>query len=169
MRRILNALLAGTLLALAACSGFAQAGTCAGMSTGQLSSLNGFVPFPSTSLWNTDISAAPVDPNSAKIINFIGSTVTLHPDFGSGTYLNQTIGIPYQVVAGSQAKVPIICGLYADQSDPGPMPIPKNALIEGYPNPGTGDRHVLVLEKDGCWLYELLQCLSAEKRKLEGG
>ena len=35
------------------------------------------------------------------------------------------------------------------------MPIPSNALIEGYPKPGTGDRHVLVLEKDGCWLYEL--------------
>src|SRR5205814_2311337 len=29
------------------------------------------------------------------------------------------------------------------------------ALIEGYPKPGTGDRHVLVLDKDGCWLYEL--------------
>jgi hypothetical protein len=132
------------------------AGTCAGMSVGQLTSLNGFVPFQGTnSLWNTDISAAPVDPNSANIINFIGATITLHPDFGSGTYNSQSIGIPYQVVAGSQAKVPIIFGLYPDDSDPGPMPIPKNALIEGYPNPGSGDRHVLVLEKDGCWLYEL--------------
>jgi len=156
MRRILNALLAGTLLALAACSGFAQAGTCAGMSTGQLSSLNGFVPFPSTSLWNTDISAAPVDPNSANIINFIGSTVTLHPDFGSGTYKNQTIGIPYQVVdTTSQAMVNVSLGLYASESDPGPMPIPSNALIEGYPKPGNGDRHVLVLDRSGCWLYEL--------------
>src|SRR5262249_5694259 len=45
--------------------------------------------------------------------------------------------------------------LYADESDPGPMPIPPDALIEGYPQPGNGDRHVLVLEKDGCWLYEL--------------
>jgi len=35
------------------------------------------------------------------------------------------------------------------------MPIPSNALIEGYPKPGNGDRHVLALEKDGCWLYEL--------------
>src|SRR5579864_2186111 len=156
MRRILNALLACTLLALAACSGFAQAGTCAGMNTGQLSSLNGFVPFPSTSLWNTDISAAPVDPNSANIINFIGSTVTLHPDFGSGTFQRQSIGIPYEVVdTTSQAMVNVSLGLYASESDPGPMPIPSNALIEGYPKPGNGDRHVLVLEKDGCWLYEL--------------
>jgi hypothetical protein len=132
-----------------------QAGTCNGMSVGQLTSLNGFVPFQSTSLWNTDISAAPVDPNSANYINFIGSTVTLHPDFGSGTFHNQTLGIPYQVVAGTQAKVPVTLGAFFDESDPGPEPIPSNALIEGYPKPGNGDRHVLVLEKDGCWLYEL--------------
>ena len=55
---------------------FSQAGTCSGMKVGQLTSLNGFVPFPSTSLWNTDISTAPVDSNSANYINFIGSTVT---------------------------------------------------------------------------------------------
>jgi len=125
------------------------------MTVGQLTSLNGFVPFPSSSLWNTDISSASVDPNSANIINFIGAAVTLHPDFGAGTYQNQTIGIPYQVVAGTQPKVPVKLGTYASESDPGPMPIPSNALIEGYPKPGNGDRHVLVLEKDGCWLYEL--------------
>ena len=134
---------------------FSQAGTCNGMTVGQLTSLNGFVPFPSNSLWNTDISTAPVDPNSANYINFIGSTVTLHPDFGAGTIHNQTLGIPYQVVPGSQAQVAINVGAYADESDPGPKPIPPNALIEGYPKPGNGDRHVLVLEKDGCWLYEL--------------
>jgi hypothetical protein len=134
---------------------FGQAGTCAGMTVGQLTSLNGFVPFPSSDLWNTDISALPVDPNSANIINFIGSTVTLHPDFGSGQIKSQTIGIPYQVVAGTQAKVNVTLGLYSDESDPGPEPIAANALIEGYPKPGNGDRHVLVLDKDGCWLYEL--------------
>jgi len=35
------------------------------------------------------------------------------------------------------------------------MPIPANAPIEGYPHPGNGDRHVLVLDRDNCWLYEL--------------
>jgi hypothetical protein len=125
------------------------------MSLGQGASLNGFIPFQSTSLWNTDISTAQVDANSANIINFIGSTVTLHPDFGAGTFHNQTLGIPYQVVAGTQAKVPVTLGAFFDESDPGPEPIPANALIEGYPKPGNGDRHVLVLEKDGCWLYEL--------------
>ena len=140
-------------LAVAAASMHAQ--TCSGMTVGQLTSLNGFVPFPSTSLWNTDISAAPVDPNSANFIAYIGATVTVHADFGSGEYSGQTIGIPYQVVAGTQAKVAIKLGAYASEDDPGPMPVPSDALIEGYPKPGTGDRHVLVLEKDGCWLYEL--------------
>jgi hypothetical protein len=37
------------------------------------------------------------------------------------------------------------------------MPIPTNAPIEGYPNPGNGDRHVLVIDKGNCWLYELYQ------------
>src|SRR5271157_3821272 len=41
----------------------AQSGTCSGMSLGQGASLNGFVPFPSDNLWNTDISNAMVDPN----------------------------------------------------------------------------------------------------------
>src|SRR5579872_31329 len=157
MLRNLNrslALAIATIL-VSGCPAFSQAGTCSGMTVGQLTSLNGFVPFLSTSLWNTDISTAPVDPNSANYINFIGSTVTLHPDFGAGTFHSQTLGIPYQVVAGTQAKVEITVGAFADESDPGPEPIPSNALIEGYPKPGNGDRHVLVLEKDGCWLYEL--------------
>ena len=129
--------------------------TCNRMTVGQLTSLNGFVPFPADSLWNTDISSAMVDPNSENIINFIGANVTLHPDFGSGSYAGRSIGIPYQVVAGSQPKVSMLLGAYADESDRGHMPIPYNALIEGYPKPGNGDRHVLVLDKDNCWLYEL--------------
>jgi hypothetical protein len=155
MKIILKGLLLCCGIVLSQQAGFAQNGTCSGMSLGAGASLNGFVPFPGTSLWNTDISAAPVDPNSANIINFIGSTVTLHPDFGAGTFQRQTLGIPYQVVAGTQAKVDVKLGLYASESDPGPEPIPSNALIEGYPKPGNGDRHVLVLDKDGCWLYEL--------------
>ncbi len=129
--------------------------TCNGMTVGQLTGLNGFVPFPANSLWNTDVSIAPVDPNSDNIINFIGANVTLHPDFGSGTYAGQSIGIPYQVVGGSQPKVSILRGAYADESDHGRMPVPYNALIEGYPTPGSGDRHVLILDRHGCWLYEL--------------
>src|SRR5436853_7149668 len=49
-----------------------QASSCSSLSLGQGASLGGFVPFPADSLWNADISSAPVDPNSAAVINFIG-------------------------------------------------------------------------------------------------
>ena len=125
------------------------------MSTGQGASLNGFRPFASDNLWNTDISSAPVDANSGAIINFIGPTIGMHADFGSGQYQGSNIGIPYAVVDGTQSPVSINFTAYGDESDPGPMPIPGNASIEGDPNPGNGDRHVLVLDNSNCFLYEL--------------
>ncbi|HXW18375.1 MAG TPA: IPT/TIG domain-containing protein [Candidatus Acidoferrales bacterium] len=128
---------------------------CSQISLGQGASLNGFIPFPSDNAWNTDISAADIDPNSAAYINFIGPSVILHPDFGSGEYDGSSIGIPYVVVGAGQAFVPIDFTAYGDESDPGPMPVPSDAPIEGYPNPGSGDRHVLVLDNSNCWLYEL--------------
>ena len=133
---------------------YAQNGSCSGMSLGRGASLNGFIPFPSDNAWNQDISNAAVDPNSDAIINFIGATTPLHPDFGAGLYGGQTIGIPYDVVSGAPF-VDIKFTAYGSESDPGPMPIPTNAPIEGYPKPGNGDRHVLVLDRDNCWLYEL--------------
>jgi hypothetical protein len=127
---------------------------CSGMALGIGASLDGFIPFPADNLWNQNIAGAPVDPNSEAIINFIGTTTPLHPDFGSGLYGGQSIGIPFVVVSGSPL-VRIDFTAYGDESDPGPMPVPANAPIEGYPKPGDGDRHVLVLDRDNCWLYEL--------------
>ena len=127
---------------------------CSAMSLGIGASLNGFVPFPSTSLWNENIAGAPVDPNSDSYINFIGTTTPLHPDFGSGLYGGQSIGIPY-IVESASPLVKVSFTAYGSESDPGPMPIPSNAPIEGYPKPGNGDRHVLVLDRDNCYLYEL--------------
>jgi len=128
--------------------------TCSGMSLGHGASLNGFLPFPASSLWNQDISSAAVDPNSDNYINFIGTSTPLHPDFGAGLYAGQSIGIPY-VVVNSPPFVSILYTAYGSESDPGPMPVHTNAPIEGYPNPGNGDRHVLVLDRTNCWLYEL--------------
>jgi hypothetical protein len=132
-----------------------QTSACNTMSLGQGARLNGFRPFPADNAWNQDISSAPVDPNSGAIISFIGSTVSVHPDFGAGVYQGSSMGIPYTVVGAQQAMVDINFNAYGDESDPGPMPIPANAPIEGYPNPGSGDRHVLVLDNNNCWLYEL--------------
>ena len=133
---------------------YTQAQTCSGMSLGRGASLNGFLPFPADNAWNQDISSAPVDPNSTNIINFIGSSTPLHPDFGAGLYEGQSIGIPYDIVSGSPF-VNIKYTAYGSESDPGPLPVPQNAPIEGYPHPGNGDRHVLILDRDNCWLYEL--------------
>jgi hypothetical protein len=128
---------------------------CSGISIGQGGSLNGFLPFPADSLWNTNIASAAVDPNSAAMISYIGGSAAVHPDFGSGEYQGSMIGIPYVVVNSTQAPVVINFTAYGDESDPGPMPIPASAQIEGDPNPGNGDRHVLVVDNSSCWLYEL--------------
>lgn len=117
-------------------------------------SLNGSIPFPANNPWNTDISSAPVDPNSANLIASIGLNTGLHADFGSGTYNGGPIGIPYMVVDNSQAGATIRFTAYGDESDPGPYPIPQTAPIEGGPN-GSQDRHVLVVNRDSNRLYEM--------------
>jgi hypothetical protein len=133
--------------------GLQQNTPCNVISAGQGANLNGFRPFPSANPWNQDISGASVDPNSSTIISFIGPTIGLHPDFGSGLYGGSTIGIPYVVVDSSQGNVGINFTAYGDESDPGPMPVPANAPVEGAPNPG--DQHVLVVDNSNCFLYEL--------------
>jgi hypothetical protein len=132
-----------------------QVSGCGQMSVGQAAPLNGFVPFSSASLWNQDISSAAVDSNSTAILNFIGSTIGLHADFGAGQYQGSTIGIPYSVAGPQQPSIPVNFTAYGGESDPGPMPIALTDPIEGYPNPGTGDRHVLVLDNANCFLYEM--------------
>src|SRR5688500_17761128 len=77
-------------------------------------SLNGRQVFPADDPWNTDISKAPVDPNSAKLIASIGVAKPIHPDFGT-TYQGQPNGIPYVIVDGRQAKVPVTFE-YKDES-----------------------------------------------------
>ena len=116
-------------------------------------SLHGKQLFPSDNAWNQDISNAPVDANSDNLIAGIGLTTGLHPDFGT-VWNGAPNGIPYFVVSGSQAAVPINFTAFGSQSDPGPYPVPADAPIEGGPN-ATGDRHVLVIDRDNWKLYEM--------------
>jgi hypothetical protein len=109
--------------------------------------------FPFDNIWNTRIDSLPVDPRSADYINTIGPGDGLHADFGSGTWNGGPIGIPYNVVAASQPRVPVTFD-YDDESDAGPYPIPPDVLIEGGPA-SDGDRHVLIVDRDNCVLYEL--------------
>ena len=116
-------------------------------------SLNGSRPFPVNNPWNQDVSRVPLHPNSGNLIASIGSNVTVHPDFGT-VYAGAPNGIPYVVVAGTQLRVPITFTAYGNQSDPGPYPVPTNAPIEGGPT-STGDRHVIVIDRDNWKLYEM--------------
>lgn len=138
-----------------------SASLCGNMGTGDNASLNGFVPFPSTAAWNTDISSAPLDPNNDAITSAAGfAGLHLHHDFSSvagGNY-----GIPYVVVDSSVTPlVPIDVIDYASESDVAQAPFPITAPIEGspadcdgWPDTYIGDSHVLVLDRNTCFLYE---------------
>ena len=115
-------------------------------------SLQGARPFPDDNPWNTPIDSDPVDPDSDLLIDSIGRTASLHPDFGAD-WDGGPFGIPYVVVSGDTPKVPVSFQ-YADESDPGPYPIPPDAPIEGGAT-SQGDRHILVVDRDNGKLYEL--------------
>ena len=133
------------------------------------------IGFPGDNWWNLDISKALLDPNSANYIAFIGSTRRLHPDFG-GDYSpgsEQIYGMPYVVVDSSVSKKTVQF-VYASESDGVDhttnqsfpfYPIPNEAvtqphLLEGG-QPGNVDlryccdRHLLIVDKDNRYLYEL--------------
>jgi hypothetical protein len=109
--------------------------------------------FPATNPWNQRVDRLPVARNSATLIRSIGLQAHFHADFGSGTWDGGPIGIPYTVVSAGQRRVPVRFD-YARESDRGPYPIPRNAPIEGGRN-ASGDRHVLIVDKAACKLYEL--------------
>jgi hypothetical protein len=138
----LPALSSGPATATLASPAFPAAGE---MSTAAIS---GCPMFPADNVWNTPIDLLPVDPNSATYINSIGYNTTLHPDFGAN-WNGGPFGIPYTTVPGNQPRVPVSF-LYSSESDPGPYPIPPDAPVEG-----GSDRHVVVVDRDACVLYEM--------------
>jgi hypothetical protein len=118
-------------------------------------SVSGVPIFPPDHIWNTRVDSLPVDSRSAAYVGTIGSNAYLHADFGSGLYEGNPIGIPYNIVNGSQGKKTVLFD-YADESDPGPYPIPDNPFIEG-----GSDRHMVIIDRDTRILYELF---AAEKQ-----
>ena len=139
----------------------------AGIRPGVNASLHGRQIFTPDDAWNTNISKEPADPTSDALIASIGLDRSLHPDFGA-SYRGGPFGIPYVVVSGKQPRVPVTFD-YADQSDPGPYPIPPDAPIEGGAQ-SDGDRHVVVIDMDNWMLYELeVGVADARVHQADGG
>ena len=137
--------------------------------------------FPSDNWWNADVSAAPVDANSAAFIAWIGAAKGMHPDFGGDAGAPAIYGMPYVVVPGTQPLEPLAFD-YASESDtgapgrPAGYPIPVEAKTQshwiegGYPGdcdsstpPCSGDKHLLIVDKDNRFLFETwnTRCLPA--------
>jgi hypothetical protein len=102
---------------------------------------------PADNVWNRRVDTLPVPSYSRTMISSIGASSYLHPDFSSVSGGNY--GIPYNVVGNATTKVNVKFQ-YASQSDAGPYPIPSSPKIEG-----GSDRHILIVQRDECRLYEL--------------
>lgn len=109
--------------------------------------------FPADNAFNQRVDRLPVAKNSVAVIARIGLNDPVHPDFGSGLYNGSPIGIPYMVVSKHTRRVPISFQ-YASESDGHLYPLPRGVPIEGGPR-STGDRHVIVVDRDSCRDYEL--------------
>jgi hypothetical protein len=144
--------------------------------------------FPSDNWWNLDISGAPVDPASAAYITFVGATRQVHPDFGGDVTPGgiQGYGFPFVVVDGSLAKRAVTFQ-YGDESDgvnhatgaSVPFyPIPDEAITQAHwiegGEPGnvdlrsSADRHLLIVDRDNRFLYELYNVFFDGTRWLAG-
>ncbi len=102
---------------------------------------------PSGNVWNKPVNTLPVHAQSATLMSSIGLGAYLHPDFSSiagGNY-----GIPFNVV-GSRARKKNVRFTWPAESDPNPYFIPKRAKFEN-----GSDRHLLVVDRDRCRLFEL--------------
>ncbi|HVB05242.1 MAG TPA: hypothetical protein VNF07_03215 [Acidimicrobiales bacterium] len=110
--------------------------------------------FPANNVWNTGVSALPVDAHSAQWLAAMSSASTdLHPDFGPSGDPALPYGIPYTVVSPGQRLVRLSFQ-YASESDPGPYPFSATTPIEGGASSG-GDRHAIMVNPRTCTLYEL--------------
>jgi hypothetical protein len=108
--------------------------------------------FPPDNPWNQRVNRLPVAKDSARLIASVGLGDPVHPDFGT-VYNGAPNGIPFVVVSNRTRRVPVRFQ-YADESDRGRYPLPPSAPIEGGRS-ASGDRHVIVIDRDTCTDYEL--------------
>lgn len=127
----------------------------------------GYKLFPSTNVWNTDITNAVVSSSSTLWIDIINGHAghNFHANFGSAALGDGSYnGIPYNLVwstATTRQVVPLTT--YATESDTPPVggvPIPSDAIAENdvvgsAVNVGGGDRHLLLVDISSGMIYEM--------------
>jgi len=157
-RTAFAALLASSLTAGCGSSGAMHRGAgghAGGGGSGVIAS-SGCPLFTPDDAWNIDISGAAVDATQTSVVAAAVGTIKIHPDFGPG------FGIPFNVVPSSQKAVPVTFDTYADESDPGPYPLPDPSVarVEGTDDPHScdGDCHLLAVQMGTCMLYEGYAC-----------
>jgi hypothetical protein len=139
---------------LAAIAATALVAALAGSAASVPPTVAGCPDFPASNPWNTPVDKLPVAADSARLIASMDGAV--HADFGSGLYNGSRIGIPYVTVLAKSTPKSRVSFEYADESDKGPYPIPQGVLVEGAPaHANQGDRHLLIVDRDACKLYEL--------------
>ena len=165
MRRPLNLPVITLLLAAAVLpiSGASAAGAVAGKALPGTSC----TVFPADNYWHADVSKLPVDKHSSQWLTHMSPGSNLHPDFGP-SFGAQPVpyGIPYTVVAHSHPRVHVHF-TYASESDDVGYPLGTDSKIEGGSN-ASGDRHVLIVDRGTCRLFELYDVHHANGRWTAG-
>ena len=110
--------------------------------------------FPFNSVFNTDISALPVNSSSQTWLGNMSQNANLHPDLGT---VAQQYGMPMNVAPPPSTGLTPTFTYNSDSDHPAEgYPIDQNTLIEGGPGaPSGSDRHALIINKNSCKLYEL--------------
>jgi hypothetical protein len=110
--------------------------------------------FPADNPWNQRVDRLPVAAGSSRIIATIGLGAPVRPDFAASLHPRDApIGIPYAVVSDSTHWAQVFFK-WPLQSDNALYPLHLGTPIQGGPM-ASGDRHVIVVDRDTCTDYEL--------------
>ena len=126
--------------------------------------LAGCPVFPADNHWNLRVDELPVHPSSDAIVRSIGASEHMHADFGSGLYQGAPIGIPYVTVPRQPAARAGALRLRG-RVGPRPLPDPAAACRSRAAAASDGDRHVIVVDRARCRLYELFDAHPRRRRR----
>ena len=105
-------------------------------------------------MFNTDVSALPVNTQSGTWMSNMTQNANLHPDLGTTA---QQYGIPINIAPPPTTSATPTFAYNSESDHPAEgYPIDQSTLIEGGPSaPSTSDRHAVVVNSSLCKLYEI--------------